>query len=266
MKGAVLDEVLAHIVEEVFKALPIPKVMRWGVGDAQFARPVHGLVMLHGSHVVPGRVLGLNSGNLTQGHRFLGKSPILLRHADEYETRLGKDGWVIADFAARREAIERQLQAEATRQKAGLGGYQDLLDEVTALVEYPQVYAGNFDASFLEVPQECLILTMRQNQKYFPLFDAAGKLLPRFLIVSNMKVADPRPIVAGNERVVRPRLEDARFFYNQDRKIRLEERVPKLAKVIYHNKLGSQLDRVNRLVSLARQIAGLLKGEHVGGA
>src|SRR5712692_3029769 len=255
LKGVALDAMLAEIIDEALKKLPIPKTMRWGDGDARFARPVHGLVMLHGNRVVPGRVLGLDSGNLTQGHRFLGKSPVLLRHADEYETRLSKDGWVIADFAARREAIERQLQAEASRQKAGLGGYQDLLDEVTALVEYPQVYVGNFDASFLEVPQECLILTMRQNQKYFPLFDAAGKLLPRFLIVSNMKVADPRPIVAGNERVVRPRLEDARFFYNQDRKLRLEERVPRLAKVVYHNKLGSQLDRVRRIKLLAGKIS-----------
>src|SRR6266540_3755803 len=255
LKGVTLDTILAEIVDETLKKLPTPKVMRWGNGDARFARPVHGLVMLHGNQVVPGRVLGLDSGNLTQGHRFLGKSPILLRHADEYEVRLGKDGWVIADFAARREATERQLQAEATRQKADLGGYQGLLDEVTALVEYPQVYVGNFDASFLEMPQECLILTMRQHQKYFPLFDAAGKLLPRFLIVSNMKVADPRPIVVGNERVVRPRLEDARFFYNQDRKQRLEERVPQLAKVVYHSRLGSQLERVERIQLLAGEIA-----------
>jgi glycyl-tRNA synthetase beta chain len=254
-RGSQLSTNLDLKVEEALKKLPISKIMRWGDGDARFARPVHGLVMLHGDRVVPGRVLGLDSGNLTQGHRFLGKSPILLRHADDYESRLGKDGWVIADFTARREAIERQLQAEATRQKADLGGYQGLLDEVTALVEYPQVYVGNFDASFLEVPQECLILTMRQNQKYFPLFDAAGKLLPRFLIVSNMKVADPRPIVVGNERVVRPRLEDARFFYNQDRKLRLEERVPRLAKVVYHNKLGTQLDRVRRIRLLAGKIA-----------
>ncbi len=255
LKGVALDAILAEIIDEALKKLPISKIMRWGDGDARFARPVHGLVMLHGDRVVPGRVLGLDSGNLTQGHRFLGKSPILLRRAEEYETRLVKDGWVIADFAARREAIERQLQTEATRQKADLGGYRDLLDEVTALVEYPQVYAGSFDASFLEVPQECLILTMRQNQKYFPLFDAAGKLLPRFLIVSNIKVADPRPIVVGNERVVRPRLEDARFFYNQDRKLRLEERVPQLAKVVYHSKLGSQLERVERVQLLAGEIA-----------
>src|SRR5204863_9290545 len=165
---------------------------------------------------------------------------------------------VIAWFAARRADIERQVKSASTQESADLGGYADLLDEVTALVEFPQVYAGGFDAAFLEVPAECLILTMRQNQKYFPLFDGKGHLLPKFLIVSNMQVADPRHIVGGNQRVVRPRLEDARFFYNQDRKQRLEERIPPLAKVVYHNKLGSQLDRVQRIKLLAGKIARVL--------
>jgi glycyl-tRNA synthetase beta chain len=165
---------------------------------------------------------------------------------------------VIADFAVRRAEIERQLGAEARRLSAELGEFADLLDEVTALVEHPSVYEGAFDASFLEVPQECLILTMRQNQKYFPLFDASGRLLPKFLIVSNMRVADPRHIIDGNQRVVRPRLEDARFFYNQDRKTRLETRVPQLAKVVYHNKLGSQLERVERIQLLSGRIARAL--------
>jgi glycyl-tRNA synthetase beta chain len=261
IKGLILDHVLAPLVEEVLKALPIPKVMRWGGGDAQFVRPVHGLVMLHGSRVVPGTVLGLASGNRTRGHRFMGKGEIVVSKADDYETKLRDDGSVIADFAARRAEIDSQLQGAAKREKGDLGKYEDLLDEVTALVEFPAVYTGGFEASFLEVPQECLILTMRQNQKYFPLFDAAGRLLPKFLIVSNMKVADPRHIVGGNERVVRPRLEDARFFYNQDRKVRLEARVPQLAKVVYHNKLGSQLDRVKRIQSLAARIARSLNAE-----
>jgi glycyl-tRNA synthetase beta chain len=256
--GAQLDKALATLVEEALKSLPIPKLMRWGAGDAQFVRPVHGLVMLHGRKVVPGQVLGLESGNRTRGHRFMGKRDIVLASAEEYEERLRDDGMVIADFAARRAEIERQLKAEAERRQATLGTYQDLLDEVTALVEYPQVYAGGFDPAFLEMPPECLILTMRQNQKYFPLFDRGGKLEPGFLIVSNMKVADPRHIVAGNERVVRPRLEDARFFYNQDRKRRLEERVPQLAKVVYHGKLGTQLERVERVQLLAGRIARAL--------
>jgi glycyl-tRNA synthetase beta chain len=262
-KGAVLDEILSGVIEEALKALPIPKVMRWGAGDAQFVRPVHGLVMLLGERVVPGSVLGIAAGRSTAGHRFLGEQAIALKRADDYESQLENAGKVIASFAARRAEIDRQLKAAAVREKADLGGYADLLDEVTALVEYPQVYAGGFDRAFLEVPAECLILTMRQNQKYFPLFDGAGHLLARFLIVSNMQVADPRHIIAGNERVVRPRLEDARFFYNQDRKVRLEARVPQLAKVVYHGKLGTQLERVQRLQLLAGSTARELKGDVV---
>jgi glycyl-tRNA synthetase beta chain len=200
-------------------------------------------------------VLGEIASNKTTGHRFMGTTSIRLSSADEYETVLRKKGNVIADFTARRAEIDRQLLAEAKRQGAILGEYQELLDEVTALVELPSVYACKFEASFLEVPQECLILTMRQNQKYFPLFSRDGKLLPKFLVVSNMRVKDPRAIVGGNERVVRPRLEDARFFFNQDRRVRLETRVPHLATVVYHNKLGSQLARVERIQLLAGAIA-----------
>jgi len=253
--GVTLDAAMDEILAETVRKLPIPKVMRWGDGDAQFVRPVHGLVVLHGGRVVPTNVLGMESGNRTRGHRFLSEGEIALGDAEEYETRLRDEGKVIAEFAARRAEIERQLKAEAERQNARLGDHEALLDEVTGLVEYPAVYVGQFDPAFLAVPQECLILTMRQNQKYFPLFDAGGKLLPRFLIVSNMRIADPRHIVAGNERVVRPRLEDARFFYDQDRKVRLETRVPQLARVVYHNRLGSQLERVERMQLLAGRIA-----------
>jgi len=255
LKGAALDAVLAEIVVEALKKLPIPKIMRWGTSDAQFVRPVHGLVMLHGSRIVPGRVLGLESGNRTRGHRFMGSTEIVLGNADTYEKKLLDEGKVLVDFEKRKSEVDRQLQAEAKKQNASLGEYQVLLDEVAALVEHPTVYVGEFDKAFLEVPQECLTLTMRQNQKYFPLFDTGGKLLPKFLIVSNMKVDDPRHIVTGNQRVVRPRLEDARFFFNQDRKQRLEERIPHLAKVVYHSKLGSQLDRVQRIKLLAGKIA-----------
>jgi len=261
VKGQALDDVLAGKVEAALKALPIPKVMRWGSGDAQFVRPVHGLVMLHGSRVVPGKVLRLESGNRTRGHRFMGAAEILLGSADAYEKKLLDEGKVLADFDKRKSEIDSQLQAEAKKQNAGLGEYQVLLGEVVALVEHPSVYIGEFDKAFLEIPQECLILTMRQNQKYFPLFDTDGKLLPKFLIVSNMQVADPRHIIGGNQRVVRPRLEDARFFFNQDRKQRLEERIPHLAKVVYHNKLGSQLDRVQRIKLLAGKIARLLSAD-----
>ena len=254
-KGGLLDTNLELKVEAALKNLPVAKMMRWGSGEAEFVRPVHGLVMLHGDRIVPGRVLGIESGRTTRGHRFMGKGEIALANSGEYETRLAAEGRVIADFAARRAEIERLLLAAAGAQGAGLGEYGDLLEEVTALVEHPSVYVGAFDPAFLDVPQECLILTMRQNQKYFPLFDAAGRLVPKFLVVSNMQVTDPRHIVDGNQRVVRPRLEDARFFYNQDRRQRLEERVPRLGRMVYHNKLGSQLERVERIQLLAGAIA-----------
>ncbi len=255
VKGSVLEKMLPELVGDALRSLPIPKMMRWGAGDEQFVRPVHGLVMLHGERVISGTVLGAASGNKTFGHRFLSSGALTLASAESYESTLRDEGKVVADFALRRIEIESQLNAEAKRQDGRLGEHADLLDEVTALVEWPVVYVGRFDRSYLEVPQECLILTMRQNQKYFPLFDTAGKLLPRFLIVSNMKVDDPRHIIGGNERVVRPRFEDARFFFDQDRKQRLEHRVPELGKVVYHNKLGTQLERVQRLQLLAGDIA-----------
>jgi glycyl-tRNA synthetase beta chain len=236
VKGAALDAVLASIVEEALRALPVPKLMRWGAGEAQFVRPVHGLVMLHGARVIPGAVLGVESSNRTRGHRFMGEGGIELQHAQDYERRLLEDGKVVADFGARRAQIERQLAEAARREGGSLGEHAELLDEVTALVEHPSVYLGRFDPAFLEVPQECLILTMRQN---------------------------PRHIVGGNERVVRPRLEDARFFYDQDRKTRLEARVPQLSKVVYHSKLGSQLDRVQRIQLLTGQIARSLEADAV---
>lgn len=262
-KGASLGQVLAAVVEDALKSLPIAKLMRWGNGEEQFVRPVHGLVMLHGTEVVPGRVLGLQATNRTRGHRFMSKGELVIASADDYASRLREQGMVLADFASRRSEIDKQLQMQAGRLEASLGRYQDLLDEVTALVEYPAVYVGGFERAFLEVPAECLILTMRQNQKYFPLFDAGGRLLPKFLIVSNMKVDDPRHIISGNERVVRPRLEDARFFYNQDRKLRLEARVPQLAAVVYHGKLGSQLERVQRIQLLSGAIARKLGADAV---
>ncbi len=256
--GAKLAEVLAGIVQDALKALPIPKVMRWGDGDATFVRPAHKLTMLHGADVVPGRVLDIESGRITRGHRFMSRGDIAIASADAYEPTLLAEGKVIPDFAERRADIEKQLVTEAGRQGAALGDYADLLDEVTALVEHPTVYVGEFEAEFLAVPQECLILTMRANQKYFPLFDTEGKLLNRFLIVSNMQMEDPANIIAGNQRVVRPRLSDARFFFEQDIKAGLTPRVVKLGSVVYHNKLGSLGDRVERLSTVARKIAGRL--------
>lgn len=258
VKGKELDEVLAGIVAEALKKLPIPKMMRWGDSDHQFVRPVHALVMLHGSRVVPGEVLGLSSDRQTRGHRFMSSGEIDIAGADQYEQTLEQQGSVIADFSKRKEMIRGQLNEAA----GALQWLQDdaLLDEVTALVEFPAVYEAGFPPEFLAVPQECLILTMKANQKYFPLFEH-GRLTNRFLVVSNMKVADPVHIITGNARVVRPRLADAKFFYDTDRKKPLASRVEKLAKVVYHNKLGSQGERVERLAQLAGRIAGRLHAD-----
>ena len=255
VKGAKLDEVLAGIVGDALKKLPIPKLMRWGDTDHQFVRPVHGLVMLHGDRLVPGELLGLTSRNVTRGHRFMSSGEITIANAESYVETLRTQGKTIASFAERRESIGLQLDAKAKELNATINPADGLLDEVTALVEWPVVYVGEFEAEYLEVPQECLILTMQQNQKYFPLLDTAGKLLNKFLIVSNMQVDDPIHIVSGNARVVRPRLSDARFFFNQDRKATLASRIEKLGSVVYHNKIGSVLQRVERLEQLAQKIA-----------
>ncbi len=260
-KGETLKLHLSAIVEAALKKLPVPKLMRWGDGEAQFVRPVHGVILLHGNKVVPGTVLGLKSGNKTRGHRFLSKGLITIRRANDYEKILKKSGKVIASFGARREVIAKGLDAAAKKLGASwsLGKTDDLVDEVTSLVEHPVVLAGSFDEAFLEVPKECLVISMQQHQKYFPLADKEGKLLPRFLFVSNMKAASPKEIIHGNERVLRARLSDARFFFDQDRKQPLGERLPRLANVVYHNKLGSQLERVQRMEKLAGKIAQLLK-------
>jgi glycyl-tRNA synthetase beta chain len=255
VKGAKLDDVLAGIVADALKKLPIPKLMRWGDTDHQFVRPVHGLVMLHGERLVPGELFGLSSRNVTRGHRFMSTGEIAIANADSYAATLKAQGKAIVSFAERRESIAQQLDAKAKELGATINRADGLLDEVTALVEWPVVYVGEFEVEYLEVPQECLILTMQQNQKYFPLLDAAGKLINKFLIVSNMQVDDPKHIVSGNARVVRPRLSDARFFFNQDRKATLASRLEKLGNVVYHNKIGSVLQRVERLESLAQKIA-----------
>ncbi len=253
--GARLDAILARGVQEALVRLPIPRIMRWGSGEAGFVRPVHGLVMMHGSRVVPGEVLGIKSNNQTLGHRFLGTKPITLRHADDYERALREEGRVIASFPVRRDEIAKEL-TQAAGSAATSVADDALLDEIAALVEEPTVYAGEFSAEFLTVPQECLILSMQQHQRYVPLrAKETGRLLPRFLFVSNIDAGDPREIIHGNERVLRARLADAKFFYDQDRKIRLEARVPRLAHVVHHHKLGSQLERVERIQLLAGRIA-----------
>jgi glycyl-tRNA synthetase beta chain len=265
--GAALDTGLQKALEETIAKLPIPKVMSYqletdcalpGWSSVNFVRPAHGLVALHGSTVVPITALGLKAGNTTQGHRFEAKvSPVVIKDADTYAQTLLSDGAVIASFNDRRFSIVQQLAQAAER----LGpGYEvlmdeDLLSEVTGLVEHPNVLVCAFESQFLDVPQECLILTMKANQKYFPLVDAKGKLTNKFLVVSNISPDDASAVIGGNERVVRPRLADAKFFFDQDRKKTLASRVAGLDKVVYHNKLGSQGERVQRVRAIAEAIA-----------
>ncbi len=260
-KGEALAKHLAAVVETSLKKLPVAKIMRWGAGEAEFVRPVHGLILLHGSRVVPGTVLGLKSGNRTLGHRFLSKGWIAIARATDYEKTLRRRGAVMADYRERMAAIEEQLDRAARKLGATanwrLGHAEELIEEVASLVEYPAVYAGGFSEDFLKIPAECLVTSMQHHQRYFPLARAGrtGELLPQFLFVSNMKAGDPKRIVHGNERVLLARLADARFFFEQDRKTGLAERVPRLASVVFHNKLGSQLARVERIQKLAVEIA-----------
>ncbi len=265
-KGMSLTLGLSKALSETLDKLPIPKVMTYQLADGwtsvNFVRPAHRLVALHGSDVVPITILGLSAGRETQGHRFEASNPIVaIRNADSYAQQLESEGAVIAGFAARRAEIEKQLQAAAA--KEGLQPIEDdaLLDEVTGLVERPNVLSCRFEQEFLDVPQECLILTMKANQKYFPLLKD-GRLTNKFLVVSNIRPADPSAVIGGNERVVRPRLADAKFFFDQDRKKSLMDRIPGLAKVVYHNKLGTQGERVERVAALARAIGDKL-GAHL---
>ena len=253
--GQTLAALLGEIVNMAIKKLPIPKVMRWGSSTHTFVRPVHGLVVLHGADVVPVNVLGLDSRRQTLGHRFLSQGEIVLAQADDYAQQIAEQGKVIASFAERRAAIKAALDKVSGSLNASVAADDALLDEVTALVEYPVVLQAEFEAHFLAVPQECLILTMQQNQKYFPLLDQNGKLMNRFLLVSNLQTADPSHIIHGNERVLRARLSDAEFFYKQDQKATLESRLPKLEHVVYHNKIGSQAQRIERLQTIAAHIA-----------
>jgi glycyl-tRNA synthetase beta chain len=285
VKGASLVEGLQKALHDAITKLPIPKVMNYqletdcelpGWSSVNFVRPAHSLVALHGSTVVPVKALGLSAGNRTQGHRFEAKvSPVVLAHADAYADTLANDGAVIASYETRSRDMIRQLRAKASQCNAVLDverGMHTLTDteiekallenalvqEVTALVERPNVLVCAFEKQFLDVPQECLILTMKANQKYFPLLDTAGKLTHQFLVVSNITPDDASAVIGGNERVVRPRLADAKFFFDQDRKKTLASRVAGLAKVVYHNKLGTQGERTDRVRAIAKGIASLL--------
>jgi glycyl-tRNA synthetase beta chain len=274
-KGATLLQGLQKALDEALAKLPIPKVMTYqlesdcelpGWTSVNFVRPAHGLVALHGSQVVPVKTLGLKAGQTTHGHRFEANvSPLIIQDADSYAATLARDGAVIASFAERRAEIVKQLNAAAAKVGGGAKAIEDeaLLDEVTALVERPNVLTCEFEKQFLEVPQECLILTMKANQKYFPLLTAEGKLTHQFLVVSNISPVDASAVIGGNERVVRPRLADAKFFFDQDRKKTLSSRVEGLNKVVYHNKLGTQGERMARVRGIAKALGQALGGNEL---
>lgn len=264
-KGIALNEGLQIALNEAITKLPIPKVMTYQLADGwsnvNFVRPAHSLVALHGGDVIAVTALGLTASNQTQGHRFEASvSPVIVKSADSYAEQLKTEGVVIASFSERRAEIVRQLSVAAGKENLKPIEDDALLDEVTALVERPNVLLGQFEEIYLEVPAECLILTMKANQKYFPLLDANGNLTNKFLIVSNISPDDPSAVIGGNERVVRPRLADAKFFFDQDRKKTLESRLEGLNKVVYHNKLGSQGGRTERVRAIASAIALVIGG------
>jgi glycyl-tRNA synthetase beta chain len=257
--GVPLAVALQSALDHAIAGLPVAKPMSYqladGVTTVQFVRPVHRLVALYGDQIVPVKALGLTAGRETFGHRFHAPEPLSIRSAHSYETQLHQKGHVIASFEERRFRMLSNIESHARRLGAEPVMPSELIDEVASLVEWPIVYESGFEQEFLQVPQECLILTMQQNQKYFALKDARGKLMNRFLLVSNIEADDPSQIIAGNARVVRARLADARFFYEQDRKHPLDSRLPQLAQVVYHNKLGSQLERIERLTAIAVALA-----------
>jgi glycyl-tRNA synthetase beta chain len=265
-KGAVLEQTAQTALEQTLNKLPIAKMMHYQVlqkdgqlADVQFARPVHRIIALHGDHSLNISSLGIDAGNLTEGHRFLAPGNLTISHADQYEHDLETKAKVIPGFNKRRALIEAALLKAAGADLVLMP--DSLLDEVTALVEWPAIYECHFDPEFLEVPQECLILTMQTNQKYFALTDKQGKLRNRFLIVSNIASNKPDAIISGNERVIRPRLSDARFFFQQDQKRPLASRVTDLGKVVYHNQLGNQLERTKRVQAIAVGIAKKLNAD-----
>ena len=254
-KGRALADALVDILPAMVKKLPVPKLMHWSDKPYQFVRPVHGLMMLHGSEVVAGNLFGLESTNETLGHRFLSSGEIVLKQATDYAKALEEQGKVIASFDVRKAYIQSELDRASQKLNSAIVADEDLLNEVTAIVEWPVIVEAGFEPEFLQVPQECLILTMQQNQKYFPLVDSNNKLTNCFLLVSNMQTDKVDNIIRGNERVLRARLSDAAFFFEQDKKQNLESRLPKLNQVVYHNKLGSVGQRVSRLETIAAQIA-----------
>ncbi|MDE8035356.1 glycine--tRNA ligase subunit beta [Actinobacillus equuli subsp. equuli] len=255
IEGQPTKNLLVDIVSRSLANLPIPKMMRWGDKSEQFVRPVHTVTLFFGSELIEGEILGVKIANVVRGHRFLGEREFTISHADEYLTALREKGMVVADFNERKALILAKSQEKAT----ALGGVadieEDLLDEVTSLVEFPNVLTAKFEERFLAVPAEALVYTMKGDQKYFPIYDKDGKLLPHFIFVSNINPKDPTAIIEGNEKVVRPRLTDAEFFFKTDLKQRLEDRLPRLETVLFQQQLGTLRDKTARIEALAGEIA-----------
>ncbi len=253
--GSPAANLLPALIDEALAKLPIPKRMRWGAGEAEFVRPVHWIVLLHGDETIDADILGIPTGRQTRGHRFMTQQLLTLDTPADYNRQLREQGYVIAAFDDRREQIRQQVEAQAQQ----LGGKAvidpALLDEVTALVEWPVALAGRFEPEYLEIPPEVLMTTMQDNQKYFPVIDASGALMPHFITVANIDSAEPEKIIEGNERVIRPRFADARFFWDVDRKQPLENRIESLKTIVFQKKLGTLYDKTERVASLARWIA-----------
>ncbi|WP_426841035.1 glycine--tRNA ligase subunit beta [Glaesserella parasuis] len=255
IEGQPTKNLLVGMISNALAKLPIPKTMRWGDKTEQFVRPVHTVTLLLGDELIEGEILGIASGTTIRGHRFLGEREFQISHADQYPALLKEKGSVVADFNERKALILAKAQEKA----AALGGVADieeeLLDEVTSLVEYPDVLAAKFEERFLAVPAEALVYTMKGDQKYFPIYDKDGKLLPHFIFVSNINPEDPSKIIEGNEKVVRPRLTDAEFFFKTDLKQRLEDQLPRLETVLFQQQLGTLRDKTARIEQLAGEIA-----------
>jgi glycyl-tRNA synthetase beta chain len=256
-KGENISNLLPSIIDNSLKKLPIPKAMRWGSSSIQFIRPVHTVTVLFGADVIQGDILGIESDRIIQGHRFHGEKQFSLNHADDYLAQL-EAHYVLADFAARKATIQKQVNATALKENAIADMNDELLDEVTALVEWPVVLTASFDESFLEVPKEALIYTMKDDQKYFPLLDQNGELKSRFVFVTNIESKDPTQIISGNEKVIRPRLADAEFFFNTDKKATLESRLESLKTVLFQKQLGTLYEKSQRISELAGTIATML--------
>lgn len=260
-KGKTLAELVPGVIDQAIKRLPIPKRMRWGDGTAEFVRPVKWLIVMHGDQVLPATVLDVESNNTTRGHRFHSEGEFVISNADSYQASLLDTGHVVADFSVRQAMIVEQVNAAASSVGGQIEDDQALLDEVTGLVEYPTAVIGDFDKSFLEVPQECLISSMRDHQKYFHVVDAAGKLMPHFITVSNIESKNPEQVQSGNEKVLRARLSDAQFFWLTDQKMKLAERVERLDNVMFHAKLGSVLEKSKRIQNLAGKLAAKMNAD-----